>query len=63
MVIYPFCSSRSGYELRPSRKLASEQLIVRAGALKVGDTVIYAPDEKPVPGIGNMTLIASFPPA
>jgi hypothetical protein len=34
-----------------------------ASALKVDDVAIYAPDEEPIAGIGNMAFVASFPSA
>ena len=40
-----------------------KQLVMGASALKVGCIAIYAPDEKPIAGIGNMAFIASFPSA
>ncbi len=58
----------AAYPIWPERKphpqqLLSEQFVMGASALKVGCIAIYAPDEKPIAGIGNMAFIASFPSA
>ena len=59
LAAYPIWPERKPH----SQQLLSEQFVMGASALKVGCIAIYAPDEKPIAGIGNMAFIASFPSA
>ena len=45
------------------RDASAEQLVVGAGPLENGDGGAGAPDEQPVPGVGDMALVAAKPAA